>query len=109
MQVWPLPVHPFPGWSFLCFTLNFVSLPLPVWPDLCWLDFAGSAFDHPAFALSALPVPPVSVRHCLLRGVFIRIEKAFFLCYVVAMYQVAKLQCLDYRHCTLKSRVNESF
>ena len=50
-------------------------------------------------------VPSVSVRKdrqiCLLRGVFIRIEKAFFLCYVVAMYQVAKLQCLDYRHCRI--------
>ena len=51
------------------------------------------------------PVPPISVRkhqqRYLLRGVFIRIEKAFFLCYVVAMYQVAKLQCLDYRHCRI--------
>ena len=62
--------------------------------------FAGSAFAGSAFASSSCFCTQRST-NCLLRGVFIRIENAFFLCYVVAMYQVAKLQCLDYRHCRI--------
>ena len=81
-------------------------------PDLCWfvlclfgLTFVGWTLLIQPLPIRPLPVWPVSVRKdqqiCLLRGVFICIEKAFFLCYVVAMYQVAKLQCLDYRHCRI--------
>lgn len=76
MPVQPLPVRPLP------------NRPLPVQP-----------LPIRPLPVRPLPVPPVSV--IFYEECSSVIQKAFFLCYVVAMYQVAKLQCLDYRHCRI--------
>ena len=81
LPVWHLPIRPLPIWPLPIRPLPVQPLPirpLPVRP---------------------LPVPPVSV--IFYEECSSVIQKAFFLCYVVAMYQVAKLQCLDYRHCRI--------